>query len=264
MMTTLDYVHELLKDLETAEQLANHPELLLIIEKLGNLEDQANEAVPSLLSLFSQHYNVPVLRDALKITFKKLKVDYSSLESIEKLRIPTRLLLLFALIMLNGTIFAWGAILQFPFDYSPVNENGSLLMDLFSAEYVVISHGNYYWILSIFLLVAIFCLLYLGYLLYIIRSPSSFPLTPYWTSIGLIIPLFGLLWGLISMDQTFESWVIFSSITSFQRLLVVGFFSFFWFCLVNIQYSSLTNGFIHRTLNNPSTTHNPAPPTNET
>ena len=178
MMTTLDYVHELLKDLETAEQQANHPKLLLTIEKLGNLEDQANEAVPSLLSLFSQHYTVPVLRDALIITFKKLKVDYSSLESIEKLRIPTRLLLLFALIMLNGTIFAWGAILQFPFDYLPVSENGSLLMDLFSADYVVISQGNYYWILSIFLLVAIFCLLYLGYLLYIIRSPSSFPITP--------------------------------------------------------------------------------------
>ncbi len=264
MMTTSDYVHELLKDLETAEQQDNHPKLLLTIEQLGNLEDQAVEAIPSLLSLFSQHYNAPALRNALKITFKKLRVDYSSLESIEKLRIPTRLLLLFALIMLNGTIFAWGAILQFPFDYTRVSENGSQLMDLFSADYVVISQGNYFWVLSIFLLVAIFCLLYLGYLLYIIRSPSSFPITPYWTSFGLIAPLFGLLLGIISMDQIIESWVIFSSITSIQRLLVVGFFSFFWSCLVNIQYSSLTNGFIHRTLRYLSTTHTPASPTNET
>ena len=254
MVTNTD-VTGLLTDLRNAERLADHSLLITTIRELGTLGENAEEAIPLLLSIFTHNYDVPAIRDALKTTFQQIGFDITGYEPFGKIRLLTRLLLLFGLIQLNGVLFAWGALHEFPFDYLSLTEGGPMFVEILTNEHVVIAQGNYYWVLAAFLTTAVYYLLYLGYSLYLSRSFPTFPTTNFKTVFGLIIPILGIIFGIISIEQTMETWVIFSSKMVFQQLLVLGFLSSFWSLLINVQYNSFINGFfkgVHDKLHSPS------------
>jgi len=254
-MTTNTVVTELLTELRKAERLADHSLLITTIRELGTLGENAEEAIPLLLSIFTHNYDVPAIRNALKSTFRNIEFDITGYEPFGKVRLLTRLLLLFGLIQLNGVIFAWGGLHEFPFDYLSLTEGGPMFVEILASDQVVIAQGNYYWVLAAFLTTAVYYLLYLGYSLYLSRSFPNFPTTNFKSVFGLIFPVIGVLFGLFSIEQTMEMWVIFSSKMVFQQLLVLGFLSSFWSLLINVQYNSFINGFlkgVHDKLHSPS------------
>lgn len=254
-MATNTVVTELLTDLKKAERIADYSLLIPTIRELGTLGENAEEAIPLLLSIFTHNYDVPAIRDALKTTFQQIGFDISGYEPFGKVRLLTRLLLLFGLIQLNGVVFAWGALHEFPFDYLSLTEGGPMFVEILTNDQVVIAQGNYYWVLAAFLTTTVYYMLYLVYSLYLTRSFPTFPTTYFKSVFGLIIPLLGVLFGIISIEQTMETWVIFSSKMVFQQLLVLGFLSSFWSLLINVQLNSFVNGYlkgVHDKLHSPS------------
>jgi len=249
-MPNKEHMTNLLQDLKTAETIADHPQLIASIHKLGDLEKHAAEAIHHLLPLFTHNYEAPTLRNALKTAFKKIGFDITPYERFEKLRLPTRLLLLFGLLLLNGTLFGWGSASSYPFGYDYLSKIGPRLTEVLSSDQVIIPKGNYYWMLVIFLVAAFFCLSYLAYLLYLFRPFTSYPITDFWTPIGLIFPLIFLLFGIFSVEQIPESWIVFPSKTPLYQLTTLGLLSSLWCFLVNLQFTTFVNGFLQGTLEN--------------
>ncbi|MFQ6125501.1 MAG: hypothetical protein ACE5R6_12995 [Candidatus Heimdallarchaeota archaeon] len=247
-MHSKEHITNLLQDLKMAETIADRPQLIDTIHKLGDLKEHARKAIPHLLALFTQNYETPALRNALKTAFEKIGFDITPYERFEKLRLPTRLLLLFGLLLLNGTIFGWGSAKYYPYDYDYISKIGPRITEVLSSDQVILTKGNYYWMLVIFLVAALFCLFYLAYLLYLFRPLSSFPITNFWTPVGLIFPLFFLLVGIFSAKQTPESWILFPSKPSFYQLMTLGLLSSLWCFLVNLQFTTFVNGFLRGTL----------------
>lgn len=247
-MPSKEHITELLQNLKTAETLADRPQLIATIHKLGDLEEHAIEAIPHLLTLFTHNYEAPALRNALKTAFKKIGFDITPYERFEKLRLPTRLLLLFGLLQLNGALFGWSSASYYPYSYDYISKIGPRLTEVLTSDQIILTKGNYYWMLVIFLVAALFCLFYLTYLLYLFRPFTSFPITDFWMPVGLIFPLFFLLVGIFSIEQTLESWIIFPSKTPLYQLIALGLLSSLWCFLVNLQFTTFVNGFLQGTL----------------
>lgn len=248
-MLNKEHITNLLQDLKTAETIVDRPQLIATIQKLGDLEEHATEAIPHLLTLFTHNYEDPALRNAVKTAFKKIGFDFTPYERFEKLRLPTRLLLLFGLLQLNGALFGWSSASYYPYDYDYISKIGPRrLTEVLTSDQVILPKGNYYWMLVIFLVAALFCLFYLAYLLYLFRPVSSFPITDFWMPVGLIFPLFFLLLGIFSIEQNMENWIIFSSKTPLYQLITLGLLSALWCFLVNLQFTTFVNGFLQGTL----------------
>ena len=247
-MPSKELLVDLLQKLKTAEQLADRPQLISIVHELGELEEYATEIIPHLLSIFTRNYEVPELRNALKEAFANLGFDITPYERFEKLRLPTRLLLLFGLIMLNGTLFGWGSALYYPYGYEYLSETATRLMEMYVSDEIMMPKGNYYWMLVIFLITTLYCLFYLAYLLYLFRPFSSFPVTGFWMTLGLLFPLFALFFGIYSIDPNIDSWIVIPSKTTLQQILTLGFISSLFCFLVNLQFTTFVNGLLQGTL----------------
>ncbi len=249
-MSNKEYMTNLLQDLRTAETISDHPHLIATIHKLGDLKEHAAEAIPYLLPILTHNYEVPALRNALKTAFGKIGFDFTHFERFEKLRLPTRLLLLFGLLLLNGTLFGWGSAISYPFGYEYISKIGPRLTEELSSDQILLPRGNYYWMLVIFLVTTFFCLSYLAYLLYLYRPFTSYPITDFWMPIGLFFPLIFLLFGIFSVEHTPESWIVFPSKTPLYQLTALGLLSSLWCFLVNLQFTTFVNGFLQGTLEN--------------